>query len=153
MQLHQLQKPEGSTKKRKRVGRGPGSGLGKTCGKGQKGQKSRSGGNVRRGFEGGQMPLSRRLPKFGFKNMSRQEYAIVNVSALESCEAINGSETVTKVLLNNHGFIRNFNLPVKLLGDGEIKKSITVEVDCASRSAIEKIKGAGGKVIQLSKEG
>lgn len=152
MQLHQLQKPEGSTKKRKRVGRGPGSGLGKTCGKGQKGQKSRSGGKIRRGFEGGQMPLSRRLPKFGFKNISRQEYAIVNVSTLEMCDAL-GAETVTKTQLKEQGLIRNFNLPVKLLGDGEIKKSITVEVDSASRSAIEKIEEAGGKVIQLSKEG
>lgn len=150
MQLHNLEKPEGSTKKRKRVGRGPGSGWGKTCGRGQKGYKSRSGSKSRRGFEGGQMPLNMRLPKFGFTNKFRTEYTIINLNTLEKLERIDGSEPLTKEVLKAKRVIRSLKNPVKLLGDGEISKSLKIEVDKASQSAIEKVKAAGGEVIVLN---
>ena len=147
MELHNLQKPEGSTKRRKRVGRGPGSGWGKTCGRGQNGYKSRSGAKRRRGYEGGQMPLHRRLPKFGFTNIFRQEYNIVNVSTLENLADLDSSQVLTKEMLLARKIIRKSKLPVKLLGKGELSKVVKIEVDKASQSAIEKVKAAGGEVI------
>lgn len=147
MELHNLQKPEGSTKRRKRVGRGPGSGLGKTCGRGHNGYKSRSGSKKRRGFEGGQMPLHRRLPKFGFTNIFRQEYNIVNVCTLENLADLDSSQVLTKEVLLARRVIRKSRLPVKLLGKGELSKVVKIQVDKASESAIEKVKAAGGEVI------
>lgn len=147
MELQNLQKPKGSTKSRKRVGRGPGSGWGKTCGRGQNGYKSRSGSKKRRGFEGGQMPLHRRLPKIGFTNIFRQEYNIVNLSTLERLADLNLSEVLTKEVLHTRRIIRKSKLPVKLLGNGELSKAVKIEVDKASQSAIEKVKAAGGEVI------
>ncbi len=147
MYLHQLEKPKDSTKKRKRVGRGPGSGWGKTCGRGQKGQKSRSGGSIRRGFEGGQMPLYRRLPKFGFTSPFRKVYQIVN---LESLNQIDSGDLMDKEALLRNGLIKSTKKPVKLLGNGDVKRSFKIEVDKASHSAIEKIKQSGGEVILLS---
>lgn len=152
MFLHQLENPKGSRTKRKRVGRGPGSGTGKTCGRGQKGQKSRSGGSVSRGFEGGQMPLYRRLPKFGFTNIFRTEYDIVNLSSLEARTDIDGSEVLTKEVLKNKGLIRSVKSLVKLLGNGELSKSLKIEVDRSSTTATEKVKAAGGEVTLLNAE-
>lgn len=150
MFLHQLENQENARKKKARVGRGPGSGSGKTCGRGQKGQKSRSGGKIKRGFEGGQTPLHRRLPKFGFTNIFRTEYTIINVSDLDQRQDVDGSETLTKEILKNKGVIRNLNRPVKLLANGNLTKALKIEVDKASRSAIEKVKAAGGEVTLTS---
>ncbi|MGK5090721.1 50S ribosomal protein L15 [Deltaproteobacteria bacterium TL4] len=150
MLLHQLEKPQGSTKQRKRVGRGPGSGTGKTAGRGQRGQKARSGCSIRRGFEGGQTPLHRRLPKFGFTNVFRTEYTIVNLSTLDSREDVDASVVLTKEVLRSKGVIRNLNRPVKLLAQGELSKPLIIEVDRASGAAVEKVKAAGGEVIILN---
>lgn len=141
MDLHTLQPAPGSKKKRKRVGRGPGSGLGKTSGRGHKGQMSRSGARHRRGFEGGQMPLHRRLPKFGFHNLFRKEFQIVNVADLAKCDAgeVTG-ETLVKV-----GLIKNTRTPIKILGNGEIDKAYTVKVAAFSKTAVAKLEAAGGK--------
>ena len=147
MYLHQLEKPKGSTKKRKRVGRGPGSGRGKTSGRGQKGQKSRSGGSIKRGFEGGQMPLYRRLPKFGFTNLFRTTYQIIN---LESLNKIENEDHLTKEILLKNGLIKSLKKPVKLLGEGNIQHSFQIEVEKASNSAIQKIEQSGGQVILLN---
>ena len=150
MYLHDLETPAGSRKKRKRVGRGPGSGWGKTCGRGQKGQKSRSGASIKRGFEGGQMPLNRRLPKYGFNNSRFQkECDIVNVASLEAIQDLDSSLVFTKELLKSYGLIRNSKILVKLLGNGELTKPLKIQVDQASKSAIEKVKAAGGEVIFL----
>ncbi|MBF0353189.1 MAG: 50S ribosomal protein L15 [SAR324 cluster bacterium] len=150
MFLHQLENAEGARSSKKRVGRGPGSGLGKTSGKGGKGSTARSGYKSKRGFEGGQTPLQRRLPKFGFNNKAfRKEYSIVNVSMLEAFDGITSNEVITKEILKQQGLISNSNLPVKLLGDGELKKSLKIEVDRSSASAIEKVKAAGGEVTVL----
>ncbi len=149
MELHNLQKPEGSTKQRKRVGRGPSSGWGKTCGRGEGGYKSRSGSKKRRGFEGGQMPLHRRLPKFGFTNIFRTEYTIINLNTLNKHEGLDPSELLTKEVLKSKRIIRNTKLPVKLLGNGELSKAVKIEVNKASQSAVEKVKAAGGEVILL----
>lgn len=143
MQLHELKPAPGSRRKAKRKGRGEGSGLGKTAGKGQGGQKSRSGGSVRRGFEGGQMPLVRRLPKRGFKNIFRKDIVIVNVDDLNVFEA--GAE-VTPESLQEKGLINSFGDGVKVLGRGELEKQLTVKVNAFSKSAVEKIEAAGGKV-------
>ena len=151
MLLHQLEKPEGSTKERKRVGRGPGSGTGKTSGRGHKGQHSRSGSKTRRGFEGGQTPLHRRLPKFGFKNLFRVDYSVVNLDQLEACSELNGEETVTKVLLKEKGLVRTLNKPVKILARGELSKALTIEVDHASQAALQKIEQCGGKLLTSGK--
>ena len=124
MKLHELTKIEGSQKKSKRVGRGPGSGKGKTCGRGQNGQKSRSGGKVITGFEGGQMPLHRRLPKFGFTNIFKKEYTIINLATLEANPKIDGTETITRDLLKSKKMIANAKKPIKILGNGEITKKI-----------------------------
>lgn len=143
MKLHELKPVEGSRKAQKRVGRGTGSGLGKTAGKGQKGQKSRSGGGVKPGFEGGQMPLYRRLPKRGFTNIFAKQIVEVNVERLNIFE--NGTE-VTEALLKERGVISKTLDGVKILGNGELTKSLTVKVSRFSKSAQEKIEAAGGKV-------
>ncbi len=149
MQLHNLEKPEGSTKQRKRVGRGPGSGLGKTCGRGHKGYKSRSGAKRRRGFEGGQMPIHRRLPKFGFTNIFRTEYTIINLDTLEKHGDLDTSDVITKEILQSKKIIRNLKRPVKLLGNGDLSKALKIQVDKASQSAVDKVKAAGGEVLLL----
>ncbi|MBQ8636607.1 MAG: 50S ribosomal protein L15 [Clostridia bacterium] len=142
MRLDELKPAEGSRFERKRVGRGIGSGTGKTSGKGHKGQNARSGGGVRPGFEGGQMPLYRRLPKRGFTNIFAKEYVAVNVSELERFD--NGTE-VTAELLKETGVISKVKDGVKILGRGEITKNLTVKVAKFSESAKEKIEKAGGK--------
>jgi large subunit ribosomal protein L15 len=140
MKLHDLSPAKGSTHTRKRVGRGPGSGLGKTAGKGHKGHKSRAGYSRRPGFEGGQMPLVRRVPKRGFNNaMFRVEYAVVNVSQLATIEGEVTPETLAKVGLVRRG------KPVKVLGQGEIQRAIAVVAHKFSESARKKIEAAGGK--------
>ncbi|WP_069650754.1 50S ribosomal protein L15 [Caloranaerobacter ferrireducens] len=143
MKLHELRPNEGSTKARKRLGRGTATGQGKTAGRGQKGQKSRSGGGVRPGFEGGQMPLYRRLPKRGFTNRFAKEYAIVNIETLNRFE---DNTEVTPELLLETGIIKKVMDGVKILGDGELNKKLTVKAHKFSKSAIEKIEGVGGKV-------
>jgi large subunit ribosomal protein L15 len=144
LKLHELKPAEGSTRSRKRVGRGDGSGLGNTSGRGHKGQKSRSGGGVRPGFEGGQMPMMRRLPKRGFTNIFKKEYTVINVSDLEE-RFENGAE-VSIESLYVAGLINKVKDGVKLLGDGEITKALTVKVNKVSKTAAEKIVAAGGKV-------
>ena len=143
MRLDDLKPRQGSTHKRKRVGRGPGSGLGKTAGKGHKGQKSRSGYSQRVGFEGGQMPLIRRMPKRGFTNIFRVEYATVNLSQLGEL----GTEIDPDVLLR-HGLVRRGRL-VKILGDGEVTQALQVKASKFSRTAREKIEAAGGSCTEL----
>jgi large subunit ribosomal protein L15 len=145
MQLHDLAPAPGSTKKRKRIGRGHGSGAGKTSGRGQDGQKSRAGGGKGAGFEGGQTPLARRLPKLpGFRNINRVEYVPINVGRLEtyfeSGDVVDGDALAAK------GIIKKSSLPVKVLGSGTLTKSLTIRVDKVSTSAGEKITAAGGKV-------
>ena len=143
MKLHELQPAAGSTAAPKRLGRGVGSGLGKTSGKGHKGAKARSGGGKRPGFEGGQMPLTRRLPKRGFTNIYRKEYAIVNISALN---ALDDGTVVTAEVLRDNGLIKDVRDSVKILGGGELTRKLTVTVDKVTASAKEKIEAAGGKV-------
>lgn len=149
MRLHELKAPPGSRKARKRKGRGTATGQGKTAGRGMNGQNSRSGGGVRLGFEGGQMPLYRRIPKRGFTNIWRTEYETANVSALDVFDE--GTE-VTQALLTEKGIIRKSKNGLKILGDGELSKKLTVKADKFSKSAIEKIEAAGGKAETLSKE-
>ena len=143
MKLHELQPALGSTTAPKRLGRGVGSQLGKTSGKGHKGAKARSGGGKRPGFEGGQMPLTRRLPKRGFTNIFAKEYATINVSALECFE--DGSVVNTEALINA-GLIKKPLDGVKILGGGELTKKLTVNVEKVTASAKEKIETIGGKV-------
>ncbi len=142
MKLNELQPAEGSTFAPKRVGRGIGSGTGKTSGKGHKGQNARSGGGVRPGFEGGQMPLYRRLPKRGFKNIFAKQYVTINVEALDKLE--DGAE-VTAETLKESGIISKTLDGVKILGRGEVTKKFNVKVAKLSASAKEKIEKAGGK--------
>ena len=142
MKLHELQPAAGSTTAPKRLGRGVGSGLGKTSGKGHKGAKARSGGGKRPGFEGGQMPLYRRVPKRGFNNIYRTEYATVNVGQLEIFE--NGT-VVTAEMLKEAGLIKKVMDGVKILGNGELTKKLTVEAVKFSDSEKEKIEALGGK--------
>ena len=142
MKLHELSKPIGSTKNTKRRGRGPASGQGKPGGRGLYGQKSRSGGGVRLGFEGGQMPLYRRIPKRGFTNIFRKEWSIMNVSDLNCFE--DGTE-ITPELLAKEGKVKQVKAGVKILGEGNLEKKLTVKANKFSKSAIEKIEAAGGK--------
>ena len=145
MELKDLKPAEGSRHSRKRVGRGNGSGYGKTAGRGLNGQKSRAGGGKRPGFEGGQTPLAMRLPKLpGFRNINRVEYLPVNVSRLE--EKFEGGEVVNGESLKAKGIIKHEDALVKVLGDGELTKALTVSVDKVSASAKAKIEAAGGKV-------
>ncbi|MFV0437012.1 MAG: 50S ribosomal protein L15 [Desulfopila sp.] len=143
MNLGNLSPQEGSTKQRKRVGRGPGSGHGKTAGRGHKGFKSRSGSGVKPGFEGGQMPLQRRLPKRGFKNPGRKEYALVSLAQLDK---IATGEVVTTASLIEHGVVKKGSL-VKILANGTISKAVTVDVEKISAKARELIEAAGGTVV------
>jgi len=143
MRLHELSPAEGSKKDRKRVGRGPGSGLGKTAGRGEKGQKSRSGYSRRPGFEGGQMPLIRRVPKRGFTNIFRTEYTVVNLAQLAGLEGEIGPE-----LLASKGLVRA-GRPLKVLGDGEVDSALTVRAHKFSKAARAKIEAAGGTCEEL----
>lgn len=142
MKLHELSPAEGSVKAGYRKGRGPGSGNGKTAGKGHKGQNARSGGGVRLGFEGGQLPLYRKLPKRGFHNKFATEYAIVNVSTLNKFE---DGETVNLEVLKAKGIVKKSLDGLKVLGNGELTKKLTVEAKVFSTAAKEKIEAAGGK--------
>ena len=145
MELKDLKPAEGSKRNRKRVGRGPASGNGKTAGRGMNGQKSRAGGGKGAGFEGGQTPLARRLPKLpGFRNFNRVEYVPVNVSRLDA--KFNAGDLVDADTLYAEGIIKNTTDPIKVLGDGEITKALTVRVDKVSASARAKIEAVGGKV-------
>ncbi len=143
MKLHELSPAKGSKHSKKRVGRGPGSGIGKTSGRGEKGQKSRTGYSSRPGFEGGQMPLIRRVPKRGFTNIWKTEYAVVNLSQLAELEG-----EVTPEVLVERGLVRS-GKKVKVLGDGEIGKALTVVASKFSKSAREKIEAAGGRCEEL----
>ncbi len=143
MKLHELAPAAGSKKTRTRVGRGLGSGLGKTSGRGQKGQNSRSGGGVRTGFEGGQMPLYRRLPKRGFKNIFALQYVEVNVSQLNRFE---DGATVDPVALIEAGILKNVRDGIRILGNGTLERKLTVIANGFTKSAVEKIEAAGGKV-------
>lgn len=143
MKLHEVSPIPGSKKRRKRVGRGPGSGHGKTSGRGHKGQNARSGGGVGRGFEGGQMPIHRRLPKRGFTNICRKEYEIINIKDLN---IFRPEEEVGIEKLKDKGLINGEGEKVKLLGDGNISYPLSVKVHAASKAAIEKINASGGKI-------
>ena len=143
MKLHELEKNIGATHAKKRVGRGSGSGLGKTSGRGQKGQKARSGGGVNPVFEGGQLPLYRRIPKRGFSNhMFKTTYAVVNLDQLNVFE--NGT-VVTPALLREAGIVKNQLDGIKVLGNGNLEKKLTIQANKFSTSALEKIKEAGSK--------
>ena len=142
MRIHELKKPEGSTKAPKRIGRGQGTGQGTTAGRGMNGQNSRSGGGVRLGFEGGQMPLYRRLPKRGFNNKWAKEYAEVNIKDLNKFE--DGATVDVEALLEK-GIIKKALDGVKVLGNGELEKKLTVKAKKFSKSAADKIEKAGGK--------
>lgn len=142
MKLHELRPAKGAVKSKKRVGRGTGSGLGTTAGRGMNGQNSRSGGGVRPGFEGGQMPLFRRIPKRGFTNRNTIVWTIVNIETLNAFE--DGTE-VTPALLIESGVIKNVRDGVKILGDGELTKKLNVKANKFTKSALEKIEAAGGK--------
>jgi large subunit ribosomal protein L15 len=146
MKLHELAPAPGSRRKPKRVGRGPGSGHGKTAGRGEKGQKSRSGYRRRPGFEGGQMPLVRRLPKRGFTNIFRREYRTVNVERLSGFQA---GSVVDPSALERAGLLRKGAAEVKVLGHGELAVALTVQAHKFSRSAVQKIEAAGGRAELL----
>jgi len=146
MKLHELQYVEGSREQHYRKGRGLGSGNGKTAGKGHKGQNARSGGGVRLGFEGGQLPLWRALPKRGFKNVNHIEYAVVNVGDLERFDA---NTVVTPALLKEVGLVKKEYDGVKILGNGKLSKALTVQANKFSKSAEKAITEAGGKVEAL----
>ncbi len=143
MRLHDLSPEKGSTKNRKRLGRGVASGQGKTAGRGTKGFKSRSGGSVRKGFEGGQMPLHRRIPKRGFTNIFRKNYACVNVKKLSIFES---GQVVDEKALEKAGLIKGQRDGVKILGDGELNNPLTIKVNSVSKSARQKIESAGGNI-------
>ncbi len=145
MNLSTIRRPKQANEKPKRIGRGMGSGMGKTATRGHKGQGSRSGTRLLRGFEGGQMPLHRRLPKRGFTNIFREEYAVVNLEKLAAL----GEANITPDVLRNHGLVKG-KRPVKVLGDGELKTAITVQAHKFSKSAQEKISRAGGKAEVIS---
>ena len=142
MKMHELAPALGSTKEAKRIGRGHGSGNGKTAGKGHKGQKARAGHGMRAGFEGGQMPLQRRVPKRGFNNIFAEEWASINVSALEVFE---DGTVVDAAALASKGIIKKANLPIKVLGNGKLTKKLEVKLNAYSASAAEKINSVGGK--------
>lgn len=146
-ELSRLKPPKGAKRARTRVGRGVGSGLGKTAGRGHKGQKARSGGKVRLGFEGGQMPLSRRLPKRGFKNIFADMFALVNVSQLNRFD---DGTIVDRQTLRQAGLVKGAFYRIKCLGDGELEKQLTVRLDAFSKSAIAKIEARGGKAEVVS---
>ncbi|MBI5810573.1 MAG: 50S ribosomal protein L15 [Deltaproteobacteria bacterium] len=140
--LDRLKAPKGAQKKKTRRGRGEGSGLGRTSGRGGKGQTARTGGSIKPGFEGGQMPLQRRLPKRGFTNISRVKYRIVNVGDIAG--AFKAGETIDAAALTASGLVKGSKGPLKVLGDGDVFIAINIKADKFSRSAAEKIKAAGG---------
>lgn len=142
MKMHELAPALGSVKESKRIGRGHGSGQGKTAGKGHKGQKARAGRGIRAGFEGGQMPLQRRVPKRGFNNIFAEEWVAINVASLEVFEDGN---VVDAAALAQKGIIKKENLPIKVLGNGKLTKKLEVKLNAYSASAAEKINAAGGK--------
>jgi large subunit ribosomal protein L15 len=145
-ELHDLSPAPGSHRDRKRLGRGPGSGTGKTAGRGGKGQSARTGYKRKRGFEGGQMPLHRRLPKRGFKNFTRVEYQVVNVRDLAELEG-----EITPQSLREAGLVASLRRPVKVLGDGDLSAKLSVSAHAFSKSAREKIEGAGGSITVLAR--
>jgi large subunit ribosomal protein L15 len=147
LSLDKLQAIPGARKERVRVGRGIGSGLGKTSGRGGKGQTARSGKGRPRGFEGGQTPLQRRLPKYGFKNPFRKVYTVVNLSSLE--KSFNAGDTVDATTLVAKGLLKNTNSLIKVLGDGSLTKKLVVKAHRFSRSAAQKINQAGGEAVEL----
>ena len=152
MKLHNIQPAEGATTPAKRLGRGIGSGLGKTSGKGHKGQWARSGGGVRPGFEGGQMPLTRRLPKRGFKNgLFKKVYTVINIGMID--ELYNDGDVVTVEDLKAKGIISKIEeYGLKVLGDGEVTKKLTVKADKFTAAAKEKIEKAGGKAVEANED-
>ena len=143
MKLNELKPNKGATKTRKRVGRGPGSGVGKTSGRGQDGQKSRSGYSQKRGFEGGQMPLQRRVPKRGFKNLFRKEFVGLNLSRFERVE----QDEIKIEDYRRLGFVKNYRDGIKILGDGEVERALTIHAHKFSATAREKIEKAGGTCV------
>jgi large subunit ribosomal protein L15 len=147
--LNNLRAPAGSTHKKKRVGRGPGSGLGKTAGRGEKGQKSRSGYSAKTGFEGGQMPLHRRLPKRGFTNIFKKEWIEISLAALDQHFA--ADDEVTPELLHERGLIKKARRDVVVLGTGELTKALKVSAHRFTKSARERIQQAGGTVTEIGK--
>ena len=144
MNLSNIRAPKKATEKIKRVGRGMGSGMGKTSARGHKGQHSRTGSSLMRGFEGGQMPLHRRVPKRGFTNIFKKEFNVINLEKLASL----GESTITLEVLKSAGLVKR-DLPIKVLGDGELKSALTVHAHKFSKSAQEKIEKAGGKIEVL----
>jgi len=148
MKLHELKPAPGARRTRTRVGRGPGSGLGKTSGRGHKGQKSRSGYSSKRGFEGGQMPLHRRLPKRGFVNLFRKSFRTINVDRLNGLEA---GAVVGPQALQQAGLLRKGSDDVKILGNGELKVALTVQAHKFTKTAVQKIEAAGGKAELIGK--
>ena len=145
MYLHNLESSKNN--RRKRVGRGPGSGSGKNCGRGQNGAKSRSGYKRKRGFEGGQNPISRRLPKFGFTSPNKEFAQLINLQNLEDTTTVETGSNLDKTKLKALGLIKKEDKPVKLLGKGKLSKKLKIEVDMASASAAEAVKKAGGEVV------
>jgi large subunit ribosomal protein L15 len=143
MKLHELKPAQGATKNRKRIGRGVGSGWGKTAGRGNKGHNARSGGGVRPGFEGGQMPIHRRLPKRGFTNIFKKDIAVINVRDLVRFDA---GSVVDEAALVGAGLVNGRHDGIKLLGQGEITSALTVKINAVSRSAKEKIEAVGGTI-------
>jgi len=148
MKIGNIRRPKGANKSPKRVGRGTGSGWGKTAGRGHKGAKARSGATRRLGFEGGQMSLIRRLPKFGFTNVAKKVYQVVNVETLNHFRK---DSVVDKTVMKEAGIIRKTALPVKVLGDGKLSKPLSVSAEAFSKSAKKKIVEAGGKVELIKK--
>jgi large subunit ribosomal protein L15 len=149
LSLNNLHPAPGSTHKKKRVGRGPGSGLGKTAGKGHKGQKSRSGYSSKRGFEGGQMPLQRRLPKRGFTNIFKKQWIEISLAKIQ--ESFKAGDTVTPEILHERGLIKKAKHDLVILGTGEISKSLNVSAHRFTKTAREKIEKAGGTATQIEK--
>ena len=145
MYLHDLESSKNN--RRKRVGRGPGSGRGKNCGRGQNGAKSRSGYKRKRGFEGGQNPISRRLPKFGFTSPNKEFFQLINIQNLEDTATVETGSNLDKTKLKALGLIKKEDKAVKLLGKGKLSKKLIIEVDMASASAAEAVKKAGGEVV------
>ncbi len=149
LNLNSIKPAKGSTHKKKRVGRGPGSGLGKTAGRGEKGQKSRSGYSMKIGFEGGQMPLHRRLPKRGFNNIFKKQWREVGLAALD--EHFSENEEVTPEVLHERGIIKKARHDVVVLGNGKLSKPLRVSAHRFTRSAREKIEQAGGTIVEIGK--
>ena len=147
--LNNLHPAKGSTHKKKRIGRGPGSGTGKTAGKGHKGQKSRSGYSSKRGFEGGQMPLQRRLPKRGFTNIFKKEWIEISLAKIE--ENFKAGETVTPEILHKRGLIKKAKHDLVILGTGEVSKSLNISAHRFTKTAKDKIEKAGGSVTKIEK--